>query len=160
MYKILFICNRRTDGYGSTIGLMNQANFTSQALNAKGIAVCKSVRVIDSNFIDAEVHKYKPDMVVLEAIWVPPYKLKELVSLYPHIIWNTRLHSNMPFLALEGQAYPWMYEYLELGKTVEITGNNSTLITDLELSLGISVPNLPNIYDFHRKPPHHIQKAI
>ena len=70
--------------------------------------------VIDGNDIDRYVHKLKPSVVILEAIWCPPYKLVELQKLYPKIKWVVRLHSGISFLANEGMAFSWLHEYVKI----------------------------------------------
>jgi hypothetical protein len=126
--------------------LVNQARLTAKALEKAGIAHTKVVRVHDSNGIDREVHHYRPDYVMIEAIWAPPYKMRELVKLHPNVIWNIRIHSNMPFFATEGIAFPWAYEYLTISDKIHISANHPKIVSDLNTVLPTSVYHLPNIY--------------
>jgi hypothetical protein len=93
-------------------GLFNSADFINQMLIKNGLD-SNLVEVNDGNDIDREVVKYNPDIIILEAIWCPPSKLKELVKLHhhKHRKWVVRNHSELPFLAQEGIALEWMLEY-------------------------------------------------
>jgi hypothetical protein len=103
------------------------------------------VSVIDGNCIDKEVHKFKPNIVVLEAIWCPPYKLKELAKLWPGIRWIVRIHSEIPFLANEGMAIAWLFEYSKI-PNVQVAANSLRAFKDLE---ELSPLYLPNYYSIH-----------
>ncbi len=155
--KLLFICNWRTDSYGSTVGLFNQAKLTASVLQHCGLADAEAIRVPDSNFIDREVHNRRPDVVIIEALWVPPYKFEQLFPLHPNVRWVVRVHSNTPFLAIEGIAFPWLYGYTDAVQgLVDITGNNARLVSDLQDTIPARVSLLPNLYPFlhseHRAP--------
>jgi hypothetical protein len=148
--KVLFICKDRVDSYGKSIGLVVSASFVARYLESLGVE-SKLVRVVDGNGIDREVYSYKPDIVVLEAIWVTPEKIRELVSIprYKHIIWVIRIHSKLPFLANEGIAFPWLVEYREIQKrygNLQISANSKIVCNDLKATLGIEYLFLPNIY--------------
>src|SRR5208283_4189063 len=93
-------------------GLLNSATFVCDMLISSSFSASLA-QVNDGNGIDAAVYKYKPDIVVLEAIWCPPYKLRELTGLhrYRHITWIVRNHSELSFLGFEGIAMQWMLEY-------------------------------------------------
>ena len=118
--RTLFIC-RKGDASASDYpkhkdtGLFNSASFVSNALNDMGIE-SKVVRVIDNNEIDKEVYHYKPSVVFIEAIWVTPSKFEVLMKLHKHVTWVVRVHSKIPFLALEGVAMNWLNEYFKLSK--------------------------------------------
>lgn len=147
--KVLFICKKRINQYGVTLGLLNSANFTSNALNKVGIE-SKVTTVIDGNGIDKEVHNYGATHVVLEAIWVTPTKITELANLpkYKDVKWYVNLHSKIPFLAMEGIAIDWIGKYIKLGlKNVFIACNSEETISDLTNSIpGSNFVYLPNVY--------------
>src|SRR5215475_1365432 len=91
-------------------GLYNSAKFAYELLLANGFET-KLVEVVDANSIDREVHSYRPDVVIIEALWVTPDKLAENARLHPSVKWIVRLHSEIPFLALEGIAVEWIKGY-------------------------------------------------
>jgi hypothetical protein len=158
MERILFVLKERFYSYSKTsYGLINSASHLAEALEHKGHK-CKVVTVIDSNFIDKEIHSFKPTMVVLEALWVPTYKLKELIEIrrYKEIKWVVRIHSDMSFLSCESQALKLVNEYIRLDKhNLTISLNSKKFIQPLSEALNHKFTYLPNIisikkpeYDF------------
>ena len=97
------------------------------------------VIVTDNNDIDRVVNRIKPDVVIIEALWVVPSKFKILKQLYPKVIWVVRIHSDFPFLAHEGMAMGWIYDYFRLGVMVAANSEHVTQV------LG-SMVYLPNYY--------------
>ncbi|MCX8008208.1 MAG: glycosyltransferase family 1 protein, partial [Patescibacteria group bacterium] len=115
--RVLFILKQRkvyseTPANQLTVGLKNSALFVSEMLN-QIVHESKLVEVVDNNFIDREVHLYKPSVVVIEALWVVPEKFTILQKLHPNVKWIIRIHSNLPFLANEGIAIEWLKEYVK-----------------------------------------------
>jgi len=116
--RVLFVLKfRQTSGGGSyavikSSGLLNSAGFVSDMLNTNGYDT-KLVQVIDNNQIDREVTLYKPDIVIIEALWVVPEKFDVLRALHPNVKWVIRIHSKIPFLAGEGIAMNWITRYFE-----------------------------------------------
>ena len=118
--RILFITKEGPCyGYGysdtpcyshSPSGLVNSSLFIVNMLKKHGVEA-KLVGVVDNNDIDREVHKFKPDVVIIEAFWVVPEKFDELIKLYPNVQWVIRIHSDIPFLTQEGIAIGWIREY-------------------------------------------------
>jgi len=117
--SVLFLLrqrNQQTWGqvspYTHSSGLLNSATFCNRMLQANGFT-SNLVEVVDANGIDKQVMLYKPDIVILEAIWCPPAKLVELTGLKRHKgrLWIVRNHSELPFLALEGISVQWLLEY-------------------------------------------------
>lgn len=120
--KVLFILKKRHTydldtnySYSMSSGLFNSAKFVSDMLNKNGVN-SKIVEVNDANGIDKEVYQFKPDYVILEALWCPPTKFKELIPLHKNVKWIIRIHSEIPFLANEGIAIDWIEKYMEIGK--------------------------------------------
>jgi|ERR1035437_2608515 hypothetical protein len=153
--KILFVCKERSNiyssspyGYGPSYGLINSCKFIVNALLPHHIEG-KVVSVFDGNGIDKEVHDFEPTHVFLEALWVTPDKAKELLTKYPKINWNVRVHSKIPFLAHEGIAIQWFREYDQIkvkGQKIHLSSNNTETIDAFERDYEIDVIYNPNIY--------------
>jgi len=149
--KVLFICKKRVDEYGISYGLVNSATFVSKFLNWNYIE-SKVIVVQDGNCIDKEVMEYNPTHVILEALWVTPHKIEELLTLKRHKDrkFVIRLHSKIPFIANEGIAFEWISEYAKIMQKYDnlILAPNSEEFTD-DLKQIYNVKNivyLPNIY--------------
>lgn len=125
-------------------GLYNSTQFIVKALRPKGIDA-HIVEVHDNNDIDREVTKFKPDIVVLEALWVVPEKFPILKRLHPKVKWFIHLHSDMPFLAIEGCAMDWIIKSAAQG--IGIIANS---LESFEALSPIVCPDvlkyLPNVY--------------
>jgi len=116
--KTLFICKNRErvndDGYSNgdfSSGLFNSANFVTKMLNEEGIP-SELVHVVDNNGIDRMVVRHRPTHVFIEALWVVPEKFDVLGKIHPSVKWIVRVHSELPFLANEGIATAWLFEYI------------------------------------------------
>ena len=115
--RVLFILKRRDD-FNATVhshmglqtGLYNSAKFMNDMLLEQGVE-SKMAVVPDNNAIDKEVHQYRPTHVIIEAVWVAPTKFTILQKLHPKVTWVIRIHSEMPFLAGEGNAIDWIGDY-------------------------------------------------
>lgn len=149
--KVLFIC-KKNEIYGSQLGvysrrssgLFNSTSFIVRALREKNIWA-DIIEVQDNNDIDRQVRKHNPDVVVIEALWVVPEKFPVLQRLHPQVQWCVHLHSDMPFLAIEGIAMDWIIRSAALG--VQILANSEESFD----ALGPIVPEarlsyLPNVY--------------
>lgn len=132
MNKLLFVLKNREQSTGSGLssGLINSVKLIQTLLDDNKIE-SKIVEVQDNNYIDKEISQYKPTHVIIEAIWVVPSKLVELKKLYPNVKWIVRIHSETPFLANEGIAMDWLYQYLKLDIT--IATNSERMLNDLQL---------------------------
>ena len=153
--KILFLCKERSNygchgyGYGS-VGLINSAVFITNYLNEIGIE-SKVAVVVDANSIDREVFNYKPTHVILEALWITPEKMEELIKIkrYSNITWIIRIHSKVSFIALEGIAFEWVVGYANLMDkydNLSISVNSLEFVEDLRKIFFIKSIYLPNIY--------------
>lgn len=138
MPRLLFILKQRdntftsdspyTGPYGLSSGLRNSVRFVVQMLNANGIEA-KWVEVPNMNFIDKEVHDYRPTCAIIEAFWVLPEKFDALKKLHPHVTWAIRNHSEMAFLSSETNPFNWLSGYLSRG--VEVMANSIRSVYDL-----------------------------
>lgn len=150
MKKILFVIKERVHDsqYGITSGLYNSANFVVDFLQKNGVET-KLISVLDGNSIDKEVTKFNPDIVVLEALWVTPAKLQELINIKRHSKrrWVIRIHSKAPFLANEGVATAWIRDYTRINSSrIFLAPNTSELTNQLKTVFPkgrfITLPNL------------------
>lgn len=148
--KLLFIVKHREFPYTScagnpnvkkalSSGLSNSINFVVNMLKESGVDTLVET-AIDGNCIDRLITVNKATHVILEALWCPPYKVKELVKLHPNVKWYVRLHSNTPFLANEGIAYQWIHEYHKLGVVIMVNDRR------MERELHFNSIYLPNYY--------------
>jgi hypothetical protein len=149
MKKILFILKKRniySDGNYASVnsGLYNSATFVNDMLLKNNVET-NIVQVNDNNEIDKYCHQYKPDIVIIEALWVVPEKFEILQKLHPGITWVIRLHSELPFLANEGIAIEWLKRYVQY-ENVRIGSNSKYLIEALTPLLDSKLVYLPNYY--------------
>ena len=154
MKKILFVSKKRIDHYGVAFGLVNSSKFCSEFLSQNLNIESNAVLVIDANGIDKEIHKYKPNIVVLEAIWVTPHKIKELLKLHKKITWIIRIHSKSSFLATEGIAFSWLNSYKEISqeyRNFHIAVNNEQFHVDLSSIMHTNILYLPNLYPLKKQ---------
>jgi len=148
--KVLFLIRKRVN-YGISYGLVNSCDFLVRAFNKIRVE-SKIVEVVDGNSIDKEVYDYKPTHVFLEAIWVTPDKIRELldISRYEKVQWFVRIHSNTPFLAHEGVALEWIKEYDKISKenkNFHISCNSKLLNWELNNLIKSEVYYTPNVYN-------------
>jgi hypothetical protein len=162
MKKTLFILKKRSNNYQSDLpsmtgtlssGLINSVKFVDNMLNDHGIE-SHFVEVDDNNDIDREVTKYKPDVVIIEAIWVVPNKFEVLRKRHPNVQWIIRIHSEIPFISGEGNALEWLFGYVAYDNVL-IAANTERMEHDLKHMLAAShgdalienkVIYLPNYY--------------
>jgi hypothetical protein len=149
--RILFILKLGFYQYGSyggssPSGLLNSAQFIVDMLNANG-QTAELVQLIDNNGIDKAVHDFKPDIAIIEALWVVPTKFEILTKLHPKVKWVVRGHSDLPFLAQEGIAIDWLFDYLNY-ENVSIAFNDARMVEEFEYLVArpSRVLYLPNYY--------------
>lgn len=152
--RIQFIC-KKNESYGGTYslqgsGLFNSTRFIVQAMKKRGLHA-EIIEVIDNNDIDREITRFRPDVVIVEALWVVPDKFDVLKSLHPKVKWFVHLHSNIPFLASEGIAMEWTKGYEEKG--VGIITNSPQAFEAFKPLLKEHLYYLPNIYLSHFREP-------
>ena len=168
--KVLFILKRREDfnatvhsHVGLSTGLYNSASFVHNMLSEAGIESNLEVAV-DNNCIDRLVTKHRPTHCIIEALWVVPSKFTVLQKLHPTVKWIVRLHSDMPFMAGEGNAMDWLGDYSRF-KNIIIACNAPRMLRETRLYLQHlnqwddttteeRVIYLPNYYpqEYKRKP--------
>lgn len=172
--RVLFVVKKRQEygsdydcgyscGYSDTLGgLYNSAFFVAEMLRKHGVAV-KVAQVTDNNDIDREVTLFRPNAVIIEALWVVPEKFEILTELHPSVNWVVRIHSEIPFLAMEGMATDWIVRYAQI-ENVSLACNSLRATEDVRIIVrehfedDSKVSYLPNWYssaplDF-KKPAH------
>jgi hypothetical protein len=162
--KVLFLLKRRAEyydpnldprdltpktGWGRTTwtGLRNSVAFVVDMLKELGIDA-HFERVHDDNSIDKAVHHHKPTHAIIEALWVRPSKLAQLTKLHPKIHWDIRLHSELPFIALESISMEYLFGYLKSPR-VTISANSKRAVEDFERVFNVEVPYTPNYYPLY-----------
>lgn len=141
--EFLLVVKKRVGANGEPIGLHNNAYLSQQVLNQIGVS-CEVETVVDGNSIDRVITIHKPKYAIIEAIWCPPDKLKELKELHPNTEFCVRAHSKLPFLSQEGIVVYWLKQYAKYGITV--IANNFDTVRDLSKIVGTEVKYLPNVY--------------
>src|ERR1035437_194343 len=150
MKRILFIAKKGQKysgayGYAASSGLLNSATFVVEMLNKHNV-YAKFVHVIDNNDIDREVTQYRPDVVILEALWVTPSKFNVLTQLHPSVQWVVRVHSEVPFLAQEGMVMQWLFGYLNRTNVFVAFNSQRALHDFTRVSWSDKLLYLPNYF--------------
>lgn len=152
--KVLFLLKKRNNinspyWHGNSSGLFTSVKFLNDMLNDCGIR-SKMVEVVDNNCIDREVTKFKPTHCFIEALWVVPEKFDVLKKLHPKVKWIVRVHSNLPFLSLEGSSMEWILKYIKIDN-VAVAFNNVEITNSIKYLCGHreqeDILYLPNYYD-------------
>ena len=153
--KVLFILKKQglysnygynLDGYNvAGSGLYNSALFSSEMLKSELNIDSELIIVLDNNEIDKWVTKFRPDVVIIEAIWVTPSKFPVLIALHPRVIWVVRNHSALPFLAHQGNSVKWLLQYALIGNVLNGHNDQQTRLAFDDLT-GVSGVYLPNYY--------------
>lgn len=154
--RIQFIVKKNTC-YGfetytrRSAGLFNSTRFIVEALAERGVHA-EIIEVSDNNCIDRNLARFKPDICVIEALWVVPEKFDVLQRLHPRVNFWVHLHSNMPFLALEGMSMGWIYAYAQRG--IRLISNSVESYKALLPLVGEeSMVHLQNVYRSEALPP-------
>ena len=163
MKKILFILKERFYHKSNvkSYGLINSATQIVDYLNESGYQA-KAVSVINENGIDKEVYGFKPDVVVIEALWVCGEKLKELIELkrYQKIKWIVRIHSDIGYLSAETMALKYVNDYIALNKSnLVIAPNNEKFTEYLSNGMNYTFKCLPNIITIRKEKNNPIEKS-
>ena len=151
-FRIQFIL-KRNDNYNHLIdhesptlstGLYNSVSFIHDMLTTAGINSDIAI-VVDNDCIDREVTRFKPNVCIIEALWVTPSKFSILTKLHPDVTWVVRLHSDMPFIANEGIAMDWIADYARFDKVLVGPNSHRMLREVKEYLLATRMCNLQNI---------------
>jgi hypothetical protein len=146
--RILFLLkDRHYSPSKGSYGLINSASQVAEFLTDLG-NTCEVITVNDSNGIDKECFKFKPDVVILEALWITAYKLKELLNIkrYNKILWVVRVHSDMGYLSTETQGLKHLNDYIALeSDRLILSLNNNSFVKALSNALDYTFEFLPNV---------------
>jgi hypothetical protein len=150
MKKILFILKKRfySNINVKSYGLINSSTHIANFLDTIIDVETKVVTVVDANGINKEVQEYKPDMVIIEALWVTGEKMKELIEIkkYKHIKWVVRIHSDIGYLSAETFALKYVNDYIALDKpNLFIAPNNEDFNDYLSNAMRYNFTYLPNV---------------
>lgn len=161
--KVLFLLKDRAynTNQSKSYGLSNSAWQVAEYLMTLGYE-CELVSVIDANAIDKELFRYKPDVAIIEALWVMPAKLNGLMEIprYANIQWIVRIHSDIGFLSAETMASKIVNGYIELGKqNLYISTNHEDFNEYYGEALKYDFVCLPNIITIKNEtPPHKVNR--
>jgi hypothetical protein len=150
--RILFLLkDRHYSPSKGSYGLINSASQVAEFLTDLG-NTCEVITVNDSNGIDKECFRFKPDVVILEALWVTAHKLHELMEIkrYHHIQWIIRVHSDIGYLSTETKGLKHLNDYIhlidEMGTDkITISVNNEKFAKALSNAMDYKFTYLPNI---------------
>jgi hypothetical protein len=155
--RVLFILKRSSYGYScgdKAGGLLNSCRFIVEMLRDAGLH-SKIAVVTDNNDIDREVTLYRPDVCIIEALWVVPEKFDILSRLHPNVKFVVRIHSDLPFLANDGIAFSWIFGYIARG--VFVAANKARTVRDLiKLTSSDNILFMPNFYPITK---HHFTRS-
>lgn len=126
-------------------GLHNAVNILKNELEKEYRIEAALEICVDANEIDKYVHKYKPNFCIIEALWVTPAKMEEICKLHRGVVFITRIHSRIPFLAQEGNAFNWLKEMNKFPNSYVSFNNYETNEDFIKIGLSDSV-YLPNVY--------------
>jgi len=129
---------------------LNSAKFVTDELTNRGYEVILE-QVPDHNSIDRVVTLHRPDIVIIEALWVVPSKFEILTKLHPNVQWIVRIHSEIPFIANEGIAMEWLKGYAKFDN-VHVGANSKDFIESLEPIIERDIFYLPNYYPISDTP--------
>jgi hypothetical protein len=125
-------------------GLLNSASMTAaqitQYLHYKTVVEI----VANVEAIGPMIEQYSPKLVILEAVWVTPAQLSGLLASYPNVVFITRVHSEVPFLAHENNIISNIKQLAALPNSY--VAFNSYETEREFFALGYTPVYLPNIY--------------
>lgn len=167
LHKSLFLVNTNMSYYESNykpLGLINSAEFIRNYLNTVDNVQAWVEEVTLEDQVDALIILHNPTLVVFEAPWVSPAKLKALADEYPLKTFVVRVHSQVAFLSSDSDAFLKLNSIFKLKKTgflstqlfgsslfphyenIIVATNNLEFKQQIESALGYEIQYLPNIY--------------
>lgn len=130
---------QRQTGTRQKSGLNHCIDMICRSNESIGYVSCDTVEQIKS-----AIQTYRPKKVIIQALWVRGEGLAPLKNLFPDVEFYCHIHSNIPFLALEGPAYLIIDSYLKNGHGVIF---NSIHAYNAFKDYNPRVYYLPNVYN-------------
>lgn len=131
-------------------GLWNAATMIAKYLRTRNVEVDVKATT-DGNSIEKEIYGQRYTHIILEALWCPPEKILELSIIYPKIKWIVRAHSQLSFLANEGEAIRHIVdiENIQRKRNNVFFSSNAKELYDIfrVIRKNLRVVYLPNVYD-------------
>lgn len=153
--RVLFVLRHRDNTYGCdgpyghpygghlSSGLLNSARFVVEMLNDEGFHT-RLVQVVDNNHIHRHIVEFKANIVIIEAYWVVPPKFDELMRVCPHVKFVVRNHSDLAFMANEGNAIDWTMKYLDR-RHVWMSCNSMNSTGEVRFLAQLAYPEWPQV---------------
>lgn len=125
--------------WANNSGLFNSCAFIVDMLNASGVG-SRLIQIDGAEQVENQIKACQPTDVVIEAFFVPPSVLAYLSDKYPTVRWIIRAHSEIPFLAQDGNAMAWLAQYLAL-PAVSLAANTIRARSDLQRAVKSFFPH-------------------
>lgn len=102
-------------------GLYNGVNLITRALVQRGLDI-GVVEISKATQLSDEIERHKPNLVIVQALWLDPDEIEQLKKKFRKVKFACHLHSNIPFLSIEGKAMEYCHRYAKMG--VKIIANS------------------------------------
>lgn len=149
MSDILFVVKDKSTNTNKkqVSGLIAAADQNSAYLNSVGIQ-SNSITIPDANFLDAQIKQHHPQIVIIEGVWINPEKFKTLVAANPFVKeYVIRIHSDMAYLAIEGQALSWAFKSQKMSPKIKVAANCYNLYNGINPGIPNKFIYLPNMFN-------------
>jgi glycosyltransferase involved in cell wall biosynthesis len=136
--------------YDRAYGLSNSSQFIVDFLLGAGLeSIAEELE--DHEEIIQRLATLNPDTCVIEALWVRPERMRQIVTFFPSIKFYVRVHSHFPFLSAESVAMQWFRDYKTIAddfgyNRFQIASNHSSVSLSLTDMIHTDVKYLPNLY--------------
>lgn len=138
MLDILFLMRNNFKNKGIWYTTENVANY----LNSIGVTTKIDI-IEDFNLLNNIVNLYKPSIIFVEAIWLHPNKIKNLLKdndFIKRVV--IHYHSDLSFFATEVFGMEWTYYYNNISDKITVSANCENFASSFDF-----IEYLPNIYD-------------
>ena len=115
--------------WANNSGLFNSCAFVVDMLNASGVGA-RLVQIGDPKELAGKIAACGATDVVVEALFISPAQLREVAQKFPAVRFVVRLHSEIPFLVVEGRAMEWLHDYL-LSPSISLAANTLRATLDI-----------------------------
>lgn len=136
--------------YDRAYGLSNSSQFIVDFLSEASLDATAE-EVEDHEEVIQRLAILNPDTCVIEALWIRPERMRQIVTFFPSIKFYVRVHSHFPFLSAESVAMQWFREYKNIAddfgyNRFQIASNHSQVSLTLSDMVHTDVKYLPNLY--------------